>query len=285
MKITTSFSKSTLEAMKVDERRKYYVYCLVDPRKNTPFYIGKGVGNRVFAHNTFAVKHNDQGIWKELCFESKRNLKLDMITEILEAGHQVISYIVSYGLTEKEALAAENTLINYLKIIQKTDLTNLIAGHGSSCFTTEELEERFGFQPMDLKDIETDDLILAVKIKDGFSLSLDETLEYSIGVRDDTNLKSRTLGEWTIGRDKLEKIQYIIGVNTGADNAVVSAYKVSKDYSQSKPVAKGRTRYSFEALSKREETLKELGLYKRSLPELKFGSGNPIIYLKNLRLD
>ena len=35
----------------------------------------------------------------------------------------------------------------------------------------------------------------------------------------------------------------------------------------------GRTRYAFRALSQRDDTLRELNLYKRSLPEIKFGSG------------
>ena len=29
---------------------KYYVYVYLDPRDNTIFYVGKGVGNRAFAH-------------------------------------------------------------------------------------------------------------------------------------------------------------------------------------------------------------------------------------------
>ena len=29
---------------------KYYVYLLVNPETNTPFYVGKGEGNRVFDH-------------------------------------------------------------------------------------------------------------------------------------------------------------------------------------------------------------------------------------------
>ena len=37
-------------SQKAQEELKYYVYCLVDPRDRKIFYIGKGIGNRVFAH-------------------------------------------------------------------------------------------------------------------------------------------------------------------------------------------------------------------------------------------
>ena len=42
----------------VIEKLDFYVYCLMDPRNNEPFYIGKGVGNRIFDHEKCAIKSN-----------------------------------------------------------------------------------------------------------------------------------------------------------------------------------------------------------------------------------
>ena len=39
------------------ERLKYYVYALIDPRGNKPFYIGKGKGSRIYNHVNNAIKH------------------------------------------------------------------------------------------------------------------------------------------------------------------------------------------------------------------------------------
>ncbi|CDF99459.1 Putative uncharacterized protein [Avibacterium paragallinarum JF4211] len=35
----------------VIEKIGYYIYCLVDPRNQNIFYVGKGKGNRVFQHS------------------------------------------------------------------------------------------------------------------------------------------------------------------------------------------------------------------------------------------
>ena len=39
----------------VEEKLEWYVYALIDPRDGRLFYIGKGKGNRVFAHAHEAI--------------------------------------------------------------------------------------------------------------------------------------------------------------------------------------------------------------------------------------
>ena len=41
----------------VTEQLKYYVYRLIDPRTGLTFYVGKGKGNRVYAHINDALKN------------------------------------------------------------------------------------------------------------------------------------------------------------------------------------------------------------------------------------
>lgn len=45
----------------VAEKLKTYVYRLIDPRNGETFYVGKGVGNRVFAHVRADIDSDDPG--------------------------------------------------------------------------------------------------------------------------------------------------------------------------------------------------------------------------------
>lgn len=85
---------------KVHEALDYYVYLLRDPRDNAVLYIGKGKGNRLFAHTAAALKSNLQ------------SRKLQRIREITAAGAEVGMVFVRHGLTEKEAYEVEGALID-----------------------------------------------------------------------------------------------------------------------------------------------------------------------------
>jgi len=87
---------------------KYYVYILVDPRDERIFYVGKGIGNRVFDHE------------KEIVSSPKN----DLINDILSHGLTVKKYIVHSGLKESEAYVAETVLNKFLRFMGY-NLTNL----------------------------------------------------------------------------------------------------------------------------------------------------------------
>lgn len=209
------FSDSTIAYMEADANKPYYVYYLKDPRNDEIFYIGKGKGNRIFKHKEDA----EQDMKEDYMFEGEKesNLKFERIGQILSEGLNVLGYIVSFKLTNNEAYAAENALINMVKMNEMYSLTNLVNGHGTSGYKVEDLEDEFGYDPMEVSDINTDEIILAVKINDGFRLCKNENVVYpeDIEKRDPDNLKMRTLGTWNVDKSLLEKdkIKYIIGIN------------------------------------------------------------------------
>ena len=98
----------------VQERLGYYVYLLSDLSKKRIFYVGKGKGNRIFAHA------------KDALDDEHESDKLERIREIRNSGHQVGHELLRFGLTEKTAFDVEASAIHILGL---HDLTNLVDGH------------------------------------------------------------------------------------------------------------------------------------------------------------
>lgn len=96
----------------VQEQLGCYVYRLIDPRDGRTFYVGKGVGNRLFSHLGEA----------DADLEVKTH-KLDRIRAIKRKGLEVGHVIHRWGLTEKEAYEVEAALIDAYE-----ELTNLQGG-------------------------------------------------------------------------------------------------------------------------------------------------------------
>ena len=90
----------------VSEQLKNYVYRLIDPRNGNTFYVGKGKGDRVFAHVADALKdYNGENYTDK--DEDDVSLKVKTIREIKLSGLDVIHVIHRYGLTAKEAFEVE----------------------------------------------------------------------------------------------------------------------------------------------------------------------------------
>ncbi|MCA9899068.1 MAG: hypothetical protein H6654_00230 [Ardenticatenaceae bacterium] len=111
MSIAKRFSAS------VTEKLGFYVYFLIDPETDQIFYVGKGTGNRIFAHLEFALK------------SPKESDKLGKIREIHQQGLQVRHRIHRHGLTEKEAYEVEASLIDFIGL---DVLTNKVSGQQSN---------------------------------------------------------------------------------------------------------------------------------------------------------
>jgi hypothetical protein len=98
----------------VADQLGYYVYRLLDPRTGETFYIGKGKGDRVFAHVRAEISGMELGA------------KLERIRRIQIAGFEVAHVIHRHGLDEQTAFEVEAALIDAYP-----GLTVEVDGHGS----------------------------------------------------------------------------------------------------------------------------------------------------------
>lgn len=103
----------------VIDRLKTYVYRLIDPRNGETFYVGKGKGNRVFAHI-----RGEQGIDGD-----DLDNKMKRIRQIRLAGIDVAHVIHRHGMDDATAFEVEAALMDAYP-----GLTNEVAGLGGNEF-------------------------------------------------------------------------------------------------------------------------------------------------------
>jgi hypothetical protein len=122
----------------VAEKLEAYVYALIDPRTDLPFYIGKGRDNRVFSHAACALE------------APNASDKYDTITEIMNSGMKVKHLILRHGMTDQTALDVESALIDFCTVIHQP-ITNIASGHGASTFgamTADEVIRKYEAAPL-----------------------------------------------------------------------------------------------------------------------------------------
>ena len=120
----------------VMEHLGWYVYRLIDPRDESTFYVGKGKGNRVFAHMRGEVAAVDD--------DELLSNKLKQLREIRLAGLEVIHVIHRHGMAdEKIAYEVEAALIDAYP-----GLTNIMSGAGSNEYGAAHIKELIAtYQP------------------------------------------------------------------------------------------------------------------------------------------
>jgi uncharacterized protein len=103
----------------VIEKLKTYVYRLIDPRNGETFYVGKGKGNRVFAHI-----RGEQDIEGD-----DLDNKMTRIRHVRIAGFEVAHVIHRHGMDDTTALEVESALMDAYP-----GLTNEAGGVGGNEF-------------------------------------------------------------------------------------------------------------------------------------------------------
>ena len=124
----------------VPEQIGFFVYLLIDPRDGDVFYVGKGTGNRCFAHlaearNTLADSIGDYA-------------KLSRIRSIESNGATVKIDLLRHGLTEQEAFLVESSAID---LLGRPNLENRVVGHEAAehgRMSVADLNALYGAEPV-----------------------------------------------------------------------------------------------------------------------------------------
>ena len=191
----------------VIEQLQYYVYRLIDPRTGQTFYVGKGKGNRVYAHINDALKSFD-GQSYESNDEDEISEKIKQIREIKAAGLEVIHVIQRYGLTEKEAFEVEAALIDCYP-----GLTNIQGGYSSD------------------RGVNSAEVLQRVLSCEEFEDQSD--LKYCIIKINDHVLNERgsvyetVRKHWKVNLTRVKKIPYVLACHNGI---VAEVYEIEKWY-------------------------------------------------------
>lgn len=185
----------------VEQLNGFYVYALIDPRNNQVFYIGKGIGNRVFSHEIESGKS-----------PKSEKAKLKRIQEIEAAGFDVKRIIVNWSMTESEAFAAEAALLNMFSFLSADMLTNAVAGHHvHEAMTVEDFDLLYGAEHLKQEDIQHS--IMVIKINKLYRKGMNPKELYDI-VR----------GNWRASMASIQKknVEYVFGVY---NQLIVAVYK------------------------------------------------------------
>ncbi|MCI2058007.1 MAG: hypothetical protein LKJ80_02240 [Oscillibacter sp.] len=239
----------------VAEQLKFYVYRLIDPRNGQTFYVGKGKGNRVFAHVYDALK-DYAGVNYEQSDDSD-SAKIRRIREIRNAGLEVIHVIQRWGMDEATAFQVESAVIDCYP-----GLSNAIFGHNADFGVSNaiQLESLLSLKPYNEPDFP---YMIIKTTQDRIDC------EYCNG-----SLYEATRYAWKINVKKAQKYPYVFAVVNGIVKAV---YKVH--FWEPAPNLEGRYQFEGEPVG---ESFQEPFVKKR-IPSnySRRGMASPVLYSLN----
>jgi len=231
----------------VSRRLQTYVYRLIDPRNGETFYVGKGKGDRVFAHIRGEVQQENDDL----------DNKLKRIRDIRIAGFEVGHVIHRHGMDDKTAFEVEAALIDAY-----SGLTNIMGGSGNGDYGSRhalEIIRQYTAEPAEIKH-----KVIMISI----NRSIEETTMYEA-----------TRLAWKLNPTKANKAEYILSTRQGLIVGVFKAEKwlpVTPDNFPGREELPGR--YGFHG-KEAEVEIQKYYIGKR-IPDIyrKRGAANPIKY-------
>lgn len=215
---------------------KYYVYALCT-NDMIPFYIGKGCGGRVLAHQDAADRARESIEADDTLSDAEKREKIARLTEklkaILNQEQSLQMIIIKWGLTEDEAFMCESALINLIGLLEgKTliSLTNIVNGHASDAEKDSVADIKTKARTLDLflkecaipeRGIESIEQNVAfIKINKLYPKCFEKD-----GNIDDYKVKECVRGIWPVHESRRERIQYIFALYR---RRVVGVYHVTR---------------------------------------------------------
>ncbi|WP_205528310.1 LEM-3-like GIY-YIG domain-containing protein [Flavobacterium psychrotrophum] len=230
---------------------KNYVYRLIDPRNNETFYVGRGVGNRIFQHAAGALKLVEE------TNEDEISLKLSRILEIHKEGLEVIHMVHRHGLDQNSAVDVEAALIDIY-----TEATNINSGSGLEfgLSSTDEIIIRYAAETAELNH----EVVMITINKTANNLSIYDAVRFA----------------WKIDVERANKAKYILAVDKGIIRGVYIAKEWKLARKQYFPNFTNHTnsRYGFHG-DEADDDIKKMYIGKRIPDEFrKRGAAYPIKY-------
>lgn len=188
---------------KTKQNLKYYVYMLLHPRDNMPFYVGKGKDNRIFDHINRALINNEA-----------TDLKYQTIKEIENNGHNVEHVIIRHDLKESEAFHVEASIIDLFNYFDLS-LSNKVTGHHSidkGLMNTDEIKRLYNAPQ--LNKIGSDCIIININKK------------YIRG-RGTKAIYEATKETWSIDKKNIPHLKYVLSEYKGL---IVEVFEVDNWY-------------------------------------------------------
>jgi hypothetical protein len=251
---------------KTIEQLQAYVYALFDPLETRPFYIGKGRGNRLFAHVDGAIS------------EDKETNKYDKIREIRarKTNNRVRHVVIRHGMTDVVAFEVESALID---LANKTgaNLTNAVTGHNSievGMMNTDEIIRKYNAPPLE----RLHHSVVIININKRYKATREEALTFSEAHAGKDLIYESVKQAWVIGKRR-ESVDYVLAEFKGV---IVGVYqvepKVINGQSETWYAIPGmKNRWGFHGVPAPDE-VRDLYLFKSMAHHKKRGAANPLRY-------